>query len=186
MSATTTYRDANATKGRRRPLSQVHLAGPPRLLHQALASLRISALGMAIVAFFLPWHVVHPLTAPSRPLDGPGYTCSGWSHANTTLPLVLLLVLIAISLVPFRRPRFGLAFLLGLTSVATVFGLAYALFDLKHLLDHVEPMVGERIFQRAMTALALLVAADVLATPFLYFWARARLGPARPIRFVSA
>jgi hypothetical protein len=190
-----TYRDAPASKGARRPLSRVHLAGLPRHVHRALASMRIVALLVASVAFFLPWHVVHPLSngswgdafcwapdchngppaPPSPPTYGPQYTCTGWSHANTALPMVLLALLIVMALVPFRRPKFGVAVALAFTSIAVLVGLAFALFDLKHMFDHVEVLAAERVFGRAMGFVALMIVADVVVTPVLYLWARARL-----------
>ena len=195
---TRTYRDAAPRKGKRRPLSDVHLAGAPRHVHRALASVRIAALLVAVVCFFLPFHVVHPLsqgswgdafcwgpdcpspplpndTPPPPPTYGPAYTCTGWSHANTALPLVLLVVLLLVALVPFRRPRFGVAFLLAIFDVVIMVLLAYSLFDLKHLFDHVEPLIGERMFHRVMSVVVVLVAGDVLVTPVLFLWGRSRL-----------
>jgi hypothetical protein len=192
----TTYRETKPSKGARRPLAEVHLAGPPRHVHRALAGARIVTVLVAIVTFFMPWHVVHPLsngswgdafcwapdchpspptTPPPPPAYGPAYACTGWSHANTVLPLALLVVLVVVALVPFRRPRFGLAFLLAIVDVLLLFGLGYALFDLKHMFDHVDVLIGERVFQRTLGTIALFVAADVFVTPILYLWARTRL-----------
>jgi hypothetical protein len=195
---TPTYRETKPSKGKRRPLAEVHLAGPPRHVHRALAGARIAVVLTAIVAFFMPWHVVHPLSngswgdafcwgpdchptppatpaPPTPPTYGPAYTCTGWSHANTVLPLVLLVVLLIVALVPFRRPRFGLAFVLAIVDVLILFGFAYALFDLKHMFDHVDVLVGERVFQSTMGIVAMFVAADVFVTPILYVWGRSRL-----------
>jgi hypothetical protein len=196
-SATTTaspYREAPSRRGQRPALSEVHLAGAPRHVHRALAGVRFAALLVALVCFFLPFHVVHPLShgrwgdrfcwAPdcpaeveppqAPPTDGPVYTCTGWSEARTLLPLGLLGALLLVALVPFRRPKFDVAFLLAVLDVLVLVVLAYALLDRRHHFDHVEPLVGERVFHRAMGWVVLLVAADVLVTPVLYVWARAR------------
>lgn len=190
---TTTYRNAQS-RGRKRPLHHVVLAAGPLIAQRASAGVRVFAALVGVVALFLPWHVVrasdagswgalcwgpdcHP-SPPSPPTYGPPITCTGFTHGSGAAKLALLVATGALSLlVILRRPRLAPAMLIVALEVATAIALFYAFFDLAHLFDHVETRVGEVLFGVAWIVLLSTAALELVATPLLHVWARARLPP---------
>lgn len=186
MVFTMAYRDAERLRAARRSLRTVTLAGAPLHVQRAIAAVRLAATLVATFALWLPWHVVYPTAGwqfcwapdchPSAPSStaGPSTTCTGWSHAH---PIVLLVfaAFIVCALVRVRRPRIAGALGLSLVEIAALGGAFYALFDLAHMFDRVEHLRGERVFDGALAIVALTMLAEVIATPVLYLWARARL-----------
>lgn len=185
-----TYRDVESPRPPSRSIFRVCLAGPPRDAQRIIAFARILAAVVALFAFFAPWHVVHSLQgggdascwASACKADATafaydlGYTCNGWSHSNTILPIVALATLLGFSFVPFRRPRMSLAFGVSLAAVVACIALAYALFDFEHVFDRVEvALLGKRVFDGAMRVVMVSIVVDILTTPLLYAWARKRL-----------
>ena len=195
MALTPTYRETTTRPARRRrPLLDVHLTGLPRHVQRAIASVRIVAALVAAVAFFLPWHVVHPLegglgeafcwapdcprppSPPPPPTYGSAYTHTGWEHSTSVLPLVVLAVLVGLSLVPFfRRPRMLAALGLAGGCLVAMVTLFFTHFDFQHLFDETQTLFGERLYDRAGAVITWSVAADLVTAPLLYLWARARL-----------
>lgn len=189
------YRDAEATTPERRPLSTVTLVGSPRTIQRIAAVLRLLFAVTLVAALFQPYHEVRrssgwgdafcwgpdchpgaPPSPPSPPTYGPPTTCSGWAHANAGTTVAAIVLLLS-AVVRLRRLRVGHALALTVLDLATLVGLFYSIFDLAHMFDHVRPLVGEKLFGTSFVSMAFLVLFDLVSTPLLYLWARARLPP---------
>lgn len=158
-------------------------------MHRVIALGRASAALVAMVAMFLPWHVVRAAswtgtfcwgpdcraTPGAAPSYGPPTTCTGLAHGYPAAALLVLMLLAASALVSFRRLRLVAAVGVAVASALLVISLFYAVFDLAHLFDQVETRYGGTIFAVASATLALATAIDLVVTPLLYVWSRARL-----------
>jgi hypothetical protein len=169
------YRVA-ASRPRSRSLFAVHLVGGARTMHRAQAVVRIGLALAALVAYFVPWHAVHMV---GTEIDGlkerPTFTCTGWSHVATPLPVAALLGTILLAWLAFRWPKMTAALFLPTMTLGALLAIRYAIDNPLHRFDRIVPLDGERAFSALWTALVLAALLDLVLVPLLYAWTRARL-----------
>lgn len=191
MTSDVSYRQAVAVEGTRRALRRVRLAGAPLFMQRALGVVRVAAASTAAAALFAPWHEVSDpvggAVSCQRGAEGleeaarlatsyhPPFICTGHSHLGSVRPIALLAVIIALSCVLYRRRGVSVAMAIAAAQVSLLVALFYDVFNLKHLFAIVEPLPGEAVFHGAGMLLAVVIAAEFIATPILYLWARAKL-----------
>lgn len=182
------YRHPGDRRPLRRRVGDVVLAGPPHAVSLLFAATRALGAVVAGLALFLPWHDVRTTNgggfcwAPDchgTATLGPPSTCAAFVHVHPlAIPILVGLSLAAAA--RHRRPRLWAALGLSFGELSGLVGILYASFDLKHLFDHVTPRWGQNLFQTAFLAMVASVLLELLATPILYLWARARLPPLDP------
>ncbi len=179
------YRHPGDRRRLRRPLGEVVLAGPPRVVALGLAALRGGASILATLALFLPWHDVRTTGsgglcwAPDckgTPNLGPSSTCPSWVHVNPVAGLLLVGLVVA-ALARWQRPRVSRALGLCALELVVLVAVFFLSFDLKHMFDIVTARSGQILFQSALFLTTVDVVLDLVSTPLLYLWARARLPP---------
>lgn len=143
---------------------------PPRL-----SWLELAIATVAFVTYFLDWHVWHQTTAmdlgpvfcamspdchpgPPVPVHDTGVvqTCSGFTHDEYAVVLVLLAVLLSSSAVAARRWRPRVAIVQLLVALATL-GAGVWLTLLAHMFDRVEHSWPERVFPASLGVVVLVV-----------------------------
>jgi hypothetical protein len=172
----THYREVAPTHATPRPLGSFPLTARPREIQRALAITRAICLAVALVTYFLPWHMVVPRDWSDHTL-GPEFTCTGMSHAAIVFaPLLLLLVPV---LYPLRRerPLMRRAMLLHVTTmIVTVFTVSMTLTNW-HLFDCVYELPAGNLWGFAIAWIFLSSLMGLAIEPVLYLWQRARLPP---------
>jgi hypothetical protein len=166
---------------RRRSVSlfAVRLTGGTRSMHRALALVRVALAAAALVAYFLPWHAVHMAGTELEGLNArPTFTCSGWSHVATLLPVAALLGTIFLAGLAFRWPRLSAALTLPTITLGALAAIRYATDNDLHHIDRVIVLPGQRVFSAVWLALVLAAVLDLLVVPMLYAVTRARLARA--------
>ena len=125
-------------------------------------------LAVALVMYFLDWHVVHKtnalegfsLTGPSAPAPplhdtGVRWTCTGFSHYRGSFVIPALLVaLLLLALLTRKKPGLLVFAIQGAAAVATV---TYAISSqlLEHMFDRVETLLPETLFFLALLGCVL-------------------------------
>lgn len=157
-------------------LFAVHLGGPARTMHRALAGVRIGLAAAALVAYFAPWHAVHAVGTELEGLkEQPTFTCTGWSHVTTPLPAVALLATIFLASIAFRWPKLSAAISLPAVTLGALVAVRYAVDNHLHRFDRVVMLGGERVFTGLWLALVVAALVDLALVPLLFAWTRARL-----------
>ena len=169
------YRIAH-TRPRSLSLFAVHLVGRARTAHRAQAVIRIALSLAAMVAYFLPWHAVHMV---GTELDGlkkrPTFTCSGWSHVATELPVAALLGTIPAWLA-FRWPKLSAALFLPSMTLGALLAIRYAIDSELHRFDSgVVVLDPQRVFDGLWLALVVASLVDLALVPLLFAFTRGRL-----------
>jgi hypothetical protein len=159
-----------------RALDSFELAARPREVQRAIAITRLICLGVALVTYFLPWHLVLVGRLFSDEPTGESFTCTGWSHQHATLLFLLVLVL-PIAQPIRRRVRLKAALALHLGTLCLLLVAIMSMLFSMHLFDFVYEIPAGTVFGAAVAWLFFGSLFGLIYEPILYVWQRGRLPP---------